>query len=245
MSDFKFNFISVIVPVYNEVQNLEKILKLIISEPTPKEIILINDASTDGTTELLKQIELKFQSTHHQNTQLKVIYHQVNKGKGAAVRTGIEHATGEIVLIQDADLEYDPSDYKNLISPIINGETEVVYGSRFLGDLPRNFITRQLWANKILTCFSNLLTGLKLTDMETCYKVIKRPIIQSFPLRSERFGIEPEITIKLVKLNHKIFEVPISFHARTHQEGKKINWKDGISAIYTMLKFWLIDDLKK
>ena len=224
--------LSIIIPCYNELNTLDTILAAVINSPyKDKEIIIVDDFSTDGTRDKLKnEIE---------GTVDKVLYHDMNKGKGAALRTGIERATGDIVIIQDADLEYDPNEYGLLVEPIINGKADVVYGSRFLGGSAHRVL--YFWhslGNQFLTLISNMFTDLNLTDMETCYKVFKREIIQSVEIEENRFGFEPEITAKLARKKElRIFEVGISYYGRTYDEGKKIGWRDGVRAIYCILKY--------
>ncbi len=193
-----------------------------------QEIIIVDDKSTDSTHEILKSQVSPLVS--------KIIYHEKNAGKGAALRTGFAAATGDIVIIQDADLEYDPSEYIKVIEPILNGEADVCYGSRFLNNKAKGYLANRI-ANKFLTRLSNLFTGLKLTDMETCYKAFKREIIQSININENRFGFEPEITSKIAKLNLKVAEVPISYSPRLKEQGKKIGFKDGLRAIYCILKY--------
>ena len=234
------------MPVYNEVGTFRQLLKRILAVTLPKEVIIIDDHSTDGTRDLLKTIEEEFQQKPPDNqSTVKFLYHEKNQGKGASIRTGIEQASGDIVIIQDADLEYNPQEYRRVIEPILAGEADVVYGSRYLGEKRRVLYFWHKLGNNVLTLISDFFTNLSLTDMETCYKAFKIEIIKSIPLRSNRFGFEPEVTAKIAKKGCRIFEVPISYIERGYDEGKKINWKDGFSAIYTILKFWLIDDLKK
>ena len=194
-----------------------------------KEIIVIDDYSTDGTREILNK--------KCNNIVDKILFNECNQGKGAALKKGFSHATGDVVIIQDADLEYDPSEYEKIVTPIFNNETDVVYGSRFLKENQFNIYIQNKIANKFLTHFSNLLTGYKITDMETCYKAFKADIIKSIDIKENRFGFEPEITAKLSKKNVKLIEVPISYYPRTKSEGKKINFKDGIRALYCIIKY--------
>ena len=223
--------VSIVIPCFNENNSIKDIIKAVMDSPVPnKEIIVVDDCSTDGTREILQQqIEPLVD---------KIIYHEKNKGKGAALRTGISNVTGDIVIIQDADLEYNPKEYTILLEPFIEGKADVVYGSRFMGGRPHRVL--YYWhslANIFLTTLSNMFTNINLTDMETCYKVFRREIIQSIKIEEDRFGFEPEITAKITKLECRIYEVGISYYGRTYQEGKKINWKDGIHAIYCILKY--------
>ena len=221
--------LSIVIPAYNEYESLPKILERVRITPYNKEIIIVDDYSVDGTRDLLKELE--------NDSDIRVIYHTKNMGKGAALRTGFQKATGDIVIIQDADMEYNPADYEKLIEPIINNEADVVYGSRFLGAPHRVLYFWHYVANKMLTFLSNVMTNLNLTDMETCYKVFRREIIQNIKLTSNRFGFEPEITQKIARLKIRIYEVPISYHGRTYEEGKKIGLKDAVSAVYHIFKF--------
>jgi glycosyltransferase involved in cell wall biosynthesis len=221
--------ISVVIPVYNEIDTIEEILARVDKVPIKKEIIVIDDLSIDGTRERLKKIVADKEN-------VKVIYHSRNRGKGAALRTGFESVTGDIVIIQDADLEYDPDEYPNLLEPISDGRADVVYGSRFIGGPHRVLFFWHYVGNKLLTLISNALTNLNLTDMETCYKVFKSQILKDLNLKSNRFGFEPEFTAKVSKMRLRIYEVPISHSGRTYSEGKKITWKDGIVAL--CLIFW-------
>jgi glycosyltransferase involved in cell wall biosynthesis len=221
--------ISVVIPVYNEVETIKEITKRAQSIDLEKEIIIVDDASTDGTREILNELK--------EEEGITVLFHQKNQGKGAALRTGFKYVKGEIIIIQDADLEYDPQEYNKLIRPIIEGKADVVYGSRFLGGPHRVLFFWHYVGNKILTLFSNMFTNINLTDMETCYKAFKASLLERFTIESNRFGIEPEITAKLAKLKCRIFEVDISYSGRDYSEGKKINWKDGIAALYWILKY--------
>ena len=221
--------ISVIIPVFNEAKTVKELVKRVQSVDLKKEIIIVDDASTDGTREVLNEL------TREQG--ITVLFHQSNQGKGAALRTAFKEVKGEIVIIQDADLEYDPYEYSKLIRPIMEGKADVVYGSRFLGGPHRVLLFWHYVGNQILTLFSNMLTNLNLTDMETCYKVFKSSLLKEFTIESNRFGVEPEITSKLARLKCKIYEVDISYSGRDYTEGKKINWKDGIAAFYWILKF--------
>ena len=221
--------ISVIIPVFNEAKTVKELVKRVQSVDLEKEIIIVDDASTDGTREVLNEL------TREQG--VTILFHQSNQGKGAALRTAFREVKGEIVIIQDADLEYDPYEYSKLIRPIMEGKADVVYGSRFLGGPHRVLLFWHYVGNQILTLFSNMLTNLNLTDMETCYKVFRSSLLKEFTIESNRFGVEPEITSKLARLKCKIYEVDISYSGRDYTEGKKINWKDGIAAFYWILKF--------
>ena len=221
--------LSVIIPCYNERENIIKILDKIDECPiSNKEIIVIDDCSTDGTKDVLE--------TKVKNRVSQLIYHEQNGGKGAALKTGFAHATGDIVIIQDADLEYDPMDYPQVILPIVEGKAKVVYGSRFLHSKAKGYLANRM-ANKFLTFLSNVFTHQKLTDMETCYKAFRRDVIQKVDIEEKRFGFEPEITAKISDMRIRIAEVPISYYPRTSQEGKKIGFKDGLRAIYCILKY--------
>jgi glycosyltransferase involved in cell wall biosynthesis len=222
--------LSIIVPVYNERQTIEEIVRRVqaVDLNLEKEIIVVDDGSTDGTGEILQTLELP---------GLRTVIHEKNKGKGAALRSGFDLAEGEIILIQDADLEYDPREYPQLLEPILDGRADVVYGSRFLGGPHRVLYFWHYVGNRFLTTFSNMLSNLNLTDMETCYKVFRRDILQKIKLKSPRFGFEPEITVKLAKLHCRIYEVPISYSGRDYAEGKKIGWKDGLAALFHLVRF--------
>jgi glycosyltransferase involved in cell wall biosynthesis len=227
--------LSIIMPVYNERETLSEILSQVRAVEMPgveKEILVVDDGSTDGSRDILGE-EAKV-------GDLRVMYHEENRGKGAAVRTGIDEATGDLILIQDADLEYDPRDYPKLIQPIVEGRVTVVYGSRFLG--PRKaMLFWHMLGNKLLTLTTNILYNAILSDMETCYKCFRADIIKGIPLRSRRFEFEPEITAKVLKRGHRIFEVPISYYGREYHEGKKIGWRDAPIAFWTLIKYRLVD----
>ena len=222
--------LSIIIPCYNEEHTIASLVAAVNAAPYPdKEIIIVDDCSRDGTHAELAKL---------QGQVSQIVFHQVNQGKGAALRTGIQHATGDVVIIQDADLEYDPNEYALLVEPIAQGKADVVYGSRFIGAAPHRVL--YFWhrvGNGVLTLLSNMFTNLNLTDMETCYKVFRREVIQSIPIEENRFGFEPEITAKLARMNLRIFEVGISYYGRTNAEGKKIGWKDGVRAVYCILKY--------
>ncbi len=221
--------LSVVIPCYNEKDNIIKIVDRVRKAPVENmEIIIVDDMSTDGTRDILEKSVKPLVS--------KIIYHEVNQGKGGALKTGFAHATGDYVIIQDADQEYDPQEYIKVLQPILNGETDVCYGSRFLAGVSKGYRANQM-ANKFLTALSNIFTHQKLTDMETCYKCFKREIIQSVDIEEKRFGFEPEITEKLSSRGIKIKEVAISYAPRTNEEGKKIGFKDGVRAIYCIWKY--------
>jgi len=232
--------LSVVIPVYNEEATLRDLIDRVCEVPIRMQLILVDDCSKDGTREILKEFETK----NDPDKQFKVIYHEKNKGKGAALRTGFEQASGDIVIIQDADLEYDPSEYPRLLQPIIEDKADVVYGSRFLGDQPHRVL--YFWhylGNRFLTTLSNCFTNLNLTDMETCYKVFKREVIESVTptLCQDRFGFEPEVTAKIARRNYRIYEMSISYSGRTYDQGKKIGWRDGVKALWCILRYGLFD----
>jgi glycosyltransferase involved in cell wall biosynthesis len=226
--------ISVVIPVYNEVSTIREIVARVQAVDLEKEIIIVDDGSTDGTREQLQGFTLSQEN-------IKVFYHDRNQGKGAALRTGFEIATGDIIVIQDADLEYDPREYPVLLEPILDGRADVVYGSRFLGGPHRVLFFWHYVGNKFLTLLSNMLTNLNLTDMETCYKVFKREVLNDLKLKSNRFGFEPEFTAKIAKKGFRVYETSISYSGRTYAEGKKIGWKDGVKAIFAIIWFRIFD----
>ncbi len=229
--------LSVVIPVYNEAATISKIVDLVrsVDAGMEKEILLVDDCSRDGTREVLEKMG-------RDNADLKVLFHEVNRGKGAALRTGFAAATGDVVLIQDADLEYDPHEYPRLLQPIVDGHADVVYGSRFLGGGAHRVVFYWHYlGNWLLTTLSNMTTNLNLTDMEVCYKVFKREVIQGIPLKENRFGFEVEITAKIARRKLKIYEVPISYYGRDYSEGKKIGWKDGFSALRCIVKYAFAD----
>lgn len=221
--------LSVVIPVHNEKKTLDEIIARVEAVNLEKEIIIVDDASTDGTRQLLKKYE--------EREKFKVIYQQKNTGKGSALRVGFDKAEGEIIIVQDADLEYDPTDYPELLKPILDGRADVVYGSRFLGGPHRVFFFWHYVGNKILTTLSNMCTNLCLTDMETGYKVFRRTVLDAFTLKSNRFGFEPEFTCKVALNKFRIYEVPISYSGRDYEDGKKIGWKDGVAALWFIFRF--------
>ncbi|HEX4639841.1 MAG TPA: glycosyltransferase family 2 protein, partial [Chthoniobacterales bacterium] len=229
--------VSVIIPCFNECATISRIVAAVRAvELDQLEIVVVDDGSTDGTAEVL---------AHDASLMAdRVIFHPVNQGKGAALRSGMAAATGDVILVQDADLEYNPEDYRVLLEPIFANKADAVFGSRFMGGRPHRVV--YFWhmvGNRFLTLLSNMCTNLNLTDMETCYKVFRTDLLKSIPIRSDRFGFEPEITMKSAKRKLRIYEVPISYHGRTYEEGKKIGWRDGLKALGVILKFWVIDDL--
>ena len=224
--------LSVLIPVYNERTTIEEILRRVLEAPYEKEILIVDDCSKDGTREFLRT---------YSHPQVRIYFHEVNQGKGAAIRTAIGHARNDVVVIQDADLEYDPAEYDRLVEPIERGLADVVYGSRFLGGPHRVLFYWHYLGNRMLTTLSNMCTNLNLTDMETCYKAFRREVLQAIPLRSNRFGFEPEVTAKLARRRVRIYETPISYYGRTYAEGKKITWRDGVNAIWCILRYHLGD----
>jgi len=232
--------LSVVIPCYNEIATIGQILRRVAEQPAVHELIVVDDCSTDGTRDALKAIAASWPSSA---PPLRVFHQPVNKGKGAALRAGFAVATGPLTIVQDADLEYDPREYPKLVQPILDGDADVVFGSRFAGFPRRVLYYWHSLGNQVLTTLSNMTTNLNLTDMETCYKVFKTEILQSIPLRSNRFGFEPEVTAKVAKLGCRVYEVPISYRGRSYAEGKKIGWKDGFQALWIILKYWLVADL--
>ncbi len=233
--------LSILMPVYNERAVVERCIGLVLAAPLPeemdRELIIVDDCSTDGTYPILERIAAA-------HPEIRLYKHVKNSGKGAAVRTAIQHAAGDFALIQDADLEYDPNEYPRLLRPLLDGHADAVFGSRYMaGEQRRALLFWHTMINKGLTLIANMFSNLDLTDMETCYKVFKTDLIKSLPIRSDRFGFEPEIVMKASKRKLRIYEVPISYHGRTYEEGKKIGWKDGVKALAVVFKYWLIDDL--
>jgi len=229
--DLKGSKVSVVMPVYNERDTIEEILRRVEATGLVHEIIVVDDLSTDGTRELLAKIDRE---------PIRVLLHDSNLGKGRALRTGFEAVTGDIVLVQDADLEYSPADYPVLLQPIVDGDADVVVGSRFLGGTHRVLYFWHYVANRGLTMLSNVLTNVNLTDMECCYKVLRTEVLRQLDLRSDRFGIEPEIVARVAQLGCRIYEVPVSYHGRDYEHGKKITWRDGVAALWHILCFGLL-----
>ncbi len=231
--------LSVVIPVFNEKNTLFEIIRRVLDSPVEmeRELVLVDDRSTDGTLDLYPLLDPKFP-----NANIRVFKHEVNQGKGAALRTGYEHATGDIIIVQDADLEYDPRQYPKLLRPILDGRADVVYGSRFVGgDEHRVLYFWHSVGNRFLTLMSNMFTNINLTDMETCYKVFKAEVIKSIEIKSSRFGVEPEVTAKVARGGWRIYEVGISYSGRSYEEGKKITWKDGLQALYCIIRYAVAD----
>jgi glycosyltransferase involved in cell wall biosynthesis len=226
--------LSVVMPVYNEAATVDQVIRTVLAQRPVQELIIVDDCSKDGTWDVLQKME-------RETKRIRLIRHEKNQGKGAALRTGIKHATSPIVIIQDADFEYNPAEYHLVLAPILSGKADVVYGSRFLGSAAHRVL--YYWhsvGNKLLTTLSNMATNLNLTDMETCYKTFRREVLQKITIEENRFGFEPEITAKMAKLHVRVYEVAISYHGRTYDEGKKINWRDGFSALRCILKYNLL-----
>ena len=222
--------LSVVIPCYNEVATVEDLLRQVRQVPLKLEVIVVDDGSTDGTRDILSRLEAE-------GLVDQLVFHERNAGKGAALRTGFARATGDVVVVQDADLEYDPAEFPILLEPILSGKADAVYGSRFLGGPHRVLFFWHSMGNRFLTFLSNMFTDLNLTDMETCYKMVRRELLQSLPLSADRFGIEPELTARLAQSGARIYELPISYDGRSYAEGKKIGWKDGVSALWSIVKY--------
>lgn len=225
--------LSIVIPCYNEISTIEEIIQIVLKVDLgdlERELVVVDDGSKDGTRDYL--------DTLREHEKIQVVFHEINQGKGAALRTGFAHANGDIIIVQDADLEYDPEEYPILLKPILNGKADIVYGSRFAGGESHRVL--YFWhslGNKGLTLLSNMFTNLNLTDMEVCYKVFKRQVLEAIELKEDRFGFEPEFTAKAARQGFAFYEVGISYHGRTYSEGKKINWKDGVRAVYVILKY--------
>lgn len=233
ISPLEFRKLSVIIPVFNEQATIREVLDRVASVDIPKEILVVDDGSSDGTAEIIEEIVRGWQPTD----ELKFFKHPRNRGKGAAVRTGIEQFTGDVLIIQDADLEYDPREYPGLLEPILDGRADVVYGSRFLGGPHRVLYFWHYLGNKFLTLLSNMLSNLNLSDMETCYKAFRREVFDDLEIKSNRFEFEPEITLKVAKRGFRIYEAPISYSGRSYAEGKKITWVDGMKTLLALVRF--------
>jgi glycosyltransferase involved in cell wall biosynthesis len=244
--------LSIVIPVFNEKETIFEILRRVLDTTNRKEVLVVDDCSKDGTREILENLaQLQRQGVSQalaadagdplELTDIRFLFQEKNQGKGAALRRGFGVATGDIVLVQDADLEYDPRDYPKLLEPILDGRADVVYGSRFLGGPQRVHYFWHYVANKTLTLLSDMATNLKLTDMETCYKVFRREVLKDIQIKSDRFGFEPEITAKVAKGNWRVYEVPISYAGRTYEEGKKITWQDGVQALWCIIRYKLGD----
>jgi glycosyltransferase involved in cell wall biosynthesis len=233
--------LSVVLPVYNEKNTICEIVERVLRSDISieKELVIVDDYSQDGTREMLSQIQRQMEQAY--GATIEVVLHDRNRGKGAALRTGFKHATGDIILVQDADFEYDPRDYPSLLEPILEGKADVVFGNRFHGGAHRVLYFWHYVTNVALTFFCNLLTNLNLTDMEVGYKVFRREVLDAITLKTDRFGFEPEVTIKVSQLNVRIYEVPIMYHGRTYEEGKKITWRDGVAAVWHILRFRFFD----
>jgi len=224
--------LSVVIPVYNERETILRVIEKVAAVPFEKELIIVDDGSTDGTADVLKNIDRE---------DARVFFHEKNRGKGASLRTGFEQVQGDVVVIQDADLEYTPDDYPVLLQPIIDGNADVVFGSRFQGGVHRCHLFWHYVANKIITLLSNMLTNLNLTDMETCFKVFRVEVVRKLNITADRFGVEPEITAKVARMGCRVYEVPISYFGRDYSEGKKISWRDGVAAIWHIIRYNLFN----
>ena len=232
--------LSVLIPIFNEERTLEEVVRRVRSIEIPKEIILVDDGSKDRSREILTQLRQQSERTSDPLNEVRIFFQPSNQGKGAAIKVALDHARGDVIIIQDADLEYDPHDYPALLEPIERGLADVVYGTRFAGGgAHRVLFFWHSMGNRMLTLISNMLTNLNLSDMEVGYKMFRAEVLKSIKLESKRFGFEPEVTLKLAKKGYRFYEVPISYHGRTYEEGKKITWKDGVSALYYMLRFRL------
>jgi glycosyltransferase involved in cell wall biosynthesis len=235
--------VSLVIPVYNETATLAELLRRVVAVDMRKELVIVDDCSTDGSREFLKRLDTEGLSVlggqPRNETAVRVLFQPANQGKGAALRRGFLEARGDIVIVQDADLEYDPREIPRVVQPIVDGDADVVFGSRFTGTPRRVLFYWHAVMNSLLTTLSNMTSGLNLTDMETCYKAFRREVIQAIPIEEDRFGFEPEITAKVARGRYRVYEVPISYHGRTYEEGKKIGWKDGVRALYAILKFGL------
>ncbi len=221
--------LSVVIPAFNEIHTAERLLRKVREVPLELEVIVVDDGSTDGTRDLLTRLR-------DEGLIDALVFHDVNRGKGAALRTGFQRATGDVIVVQDADLEYDPAELPELLGPIAKGQADAVFGSRFLGGPHRVHFFWHMVGNKVLTLLSNMCTDLNLTDMETCYKMVRADLLKGLPLQADRFGFEPEVTARLAQARARIYEMPISYHGRSYAEGKKINWKDGVAALWYILK---------
>ncbi|HLL52086.1 MAG TPA: glycosyltransferase family 2 protein [Myxococcaceae bacterium] len=233
--------VSVVIPVYNEINTLAELLRRVVAVDFPKELVIIDDCSRDGSREFLEElardgVNALVDAKPANENRIRVVFQEQNQGKGAALHRGFQEASGNIVIIQDADLEYDPRDIPRVIQPILDGLADVVYGSRFIGTPRRVLYYWHTVMNMLLTTLSNMTSGLNLTDMETCYKAFRSEVIKSLDLKEKRFGFEPEVTAKVARGNFRVYEVPISYHGRTYEEGKKIGWKDGVRALYVIAK---------